>query len=155
VHTSKGFFLGGRAMPFWIVGMSLVVADIGTTDLVGLPGQSFRHGLVIANMDWIGSFPALIIAAFIFVPFYWRAGVSTVHEFRGRRYGPAVRTVQAAIWIPFLVLSIGIVFNAVGKVLGSTTGFGYWPGILVTAAVIGSYALRGGLASIVLTDVAQ
>ncbi|HVY59998.1 MAG TPA: sodium/solute symporter [Planctomycetota bacterium] len=158
VHTARGYFLAGRAMPFWAVGMSLVACDIGTTDLVGLTGDAYRHGLSIANFDWIGSFPAMIVAALIFIPFYWRAGVYTVPEFLGRRYSPAVRTLLAAVWVALLAFQIGGVFGAVGTVVRDIVGGGegtFWAGIFAAALVIGAYATTGGLSAIVLTDVVQ
>ena len=42
VHTSTDFFLGGRMLPFWAIGMSIVVSDIGAIDFVGIAGQSYR-----------------------------------------------------------------------------------------------------------------
>lgn len=36
--TGKDFFLGGRALPWWAIGMSLVATDIGATDIIGVGG---------------------------------------------------------------------------------------------------------------------
>jgi len=40
VHSSKDYFLGGKTLPFWAIGMSLVVSDIGALDFVGVSGQA-------------------------------------------------------------------------------------------------------------------
>ena len=58
VNTSKDYFLAGRMLPFWAIGMSIVVSDIGALDFVGLSGQAYRYGIVAANFDWIGSISA-------------------------------------------------------------------------------------------------
>ena len=63
VHTSTDYFLAGKMLPFWAIGMSIVVSDIGALDFVGLTGQAYRYGIVVGNFDWIGSVPAMILAA--------------------------------------------------------------------------------------------
>ena len=71
VSTSKDYFLGGKTLPFWAIGMSIVVSDIGAIDFVGVSGQGYRFGIAVGNFDWIGSVPAMLLAAFIFVPYFW------------------------------------------------------------------------------------
>ena len=66
VKTEKDYFLAGRSLPFWAIGMSIVATDIGAVDFVALGGLAYRHGVVAANFDWIGTMPAIIIAAFIY-----------------------------------------------------------------------------------------
>ena len=69
VHSTGDLFLAGRSLPFWAIGMSIVVSDIGAFDLIAGAGAAYRRGIAQANFDWIGSVPALLIAAFIFVPY--------------------------------------------------------------------------------------
>ena len=59
-------------MPFWAIGMSIVVSDIGAQDFVAVSGQAYRFGIAVGNFDWIGSVPAMLLAAFIFVPYFWK-----------------------------------------------------------------------------------
>jgi SSS family solute:Na+ symporter len=155
VKSSKDYFLAGRFLPFWAIGMSIVVTDIGATDMIGLAGQAYRYGVAAANFDWIGSFPAMILAAFIFIPYYWRSGVYTIPEFLGRRYNEAVRVTMSAIWIALLALDVGAVFYASAIFLQELMGWEYWTSACVTAGVIGVYTVSGGLAAVVLTDAAQ
>ncbi|MHC4205826.1 MAG: sodium:solute symporter family transporter, partial [Planctomycetota bacterium] len=89
IHTSTDFFLGGRMLPFWAIGMSIVVSDIGAIDFVGIAGQSYRYGIAVGNFDWIGSVPAMLLAAFIFIPCFWKNRLYTIPEYLGRRYNDA------------------------------------------------------------------
>ena len=90
--TAKDYFLGGRNLKWWMVGISMVVSDIGALELVGCAGLAYTVGLSVGNFDWIGCIPAMILAAFVFIPFYWKSGVYTVPEYLGRRYNQTVRT---------------------------------------------------------------
>ena len=86
VKTSGDYFLAGRRLPFWAIGSSIVVTDIGATSMIGLGAEGYQYGLVAAHWDWIGSFVAMILAAFIFVPWYWRTRCYTIAEFLGKRF---------------------------------------------------------------------
>jgi len=155
IDTSQEYFLGGRSLPFWAIGVSIVASDIGATDMVGVGGNAFRYGISVANFDWIGSFPAMIIASFVFIAYFWRAGVYTVPEFLGRRYNDGVRGVQVVIWLLYMALNLGVIFYAAGIYLQEIMGWPYWVGVGVTATVIGAYSVTGGITAIILTDVIQ
>lgn len=155
VHTSQDYFLAGRLLPFWAIGMSLVVTDIGAVDFVGVAGQAYRFGIAVANFDWLGTIPGMLIAAFIFVPYYWRAGVYTIPEYLGRRYNVVVRSIEAGIWVLFIALDLGILFWASALLLNTLMGWPIFFSIIVTAIVVGVYTISGGLSAVVMTDVIQ
>lgn len=155
VHSSQDYFLAGRMMPFWAIGMSIVVSDIGAQDFVAVSGQAYRFGISVGNFDWIGSVPAMLLAAFIFVPYFWKAGLYTIPEYLGRRYNDAVRVIASVNWIIFFAFNLGIIFWASALVLKTLMGWDTWFSIIVTAIVVGAYTLFGGLTAVVMTDVVQ
>jgi len=155
IHSSQDFFLAGKTLPFWAIGMSIVVSDIGAMDFVGVAGQAYRYGIAVGNFDWLGSVPAMLLAAFIFVPYFWKAGLYTIPEYLGRRYNDYVRTAASLTWIVFFAFDLGIMFWATGLLLKSLLGWPIWLSIILTAAVIGLYTFFGGLAAVVMTDVVQ
>lgn len=155
VDTSTDYFLAGKALPFWAVGMSIVVSDIGAIDFVGLTGQAYRYGIVIANFDWIGCIPAMILSGLVFVPYFWRAGVFTIPEYLGRRYNDHVRTVSSIAWLIFMVFGLGVLLWASGVMLSELMGWPIMTSIIITAIVVGCYTVLGGLSAVVMTDVVQ
>jgi len=58
IKTGADYFLAGRRLPWWAIGMSLVATDIGAVDIVGTGGAAHQHGLAVANFEWIGCVPA-------------------------------------------------------------------------------------------------
>lgn len=154
-HTDKDYFLGGRKLKWWMVGISMVVSDIGVLELVGVAGLAYTAGLATANYDWIGCIPAMIVAAFVFIPFYWKTGVYTIPEYLGRRYNDGVRTLVAVLWGLFMVANLGIFLWASAQTLKVLVGWPIWVSILATAFVIGFYTFAGGLRAVVFTDTIQ
>jgi len=155
VRSAKDYFLAGRLLPWWAIGMSVVATDIGAYDFVGASGGAYRYGLVQANFDWIGCIPGMILAAFIFVPCYWRAGVYTIPEYLGRRYNDCVRAVEAILWGVFMICNLGIFLWTTAVMLKPLMGWSEWTSIILTAAVVGIYTVSGGLSAVVITDVVQ
>jgi solute:Na+ symporter, SSS family len=155
LKTGSDFFLAGRQLPWWAIGMSLVATDIGGTDIIGVGGATYKYGLAVANFEWIGCIPAMLLAAFIFIPCFYRAGVYTIPEFLEQRYNPQVRFVLASCWLLFMACNLGIMLLASGKMM--STVFGWNPSfcIIATALLVGVYTCVGGLAAVVYTDVMQ
>jgi SSS family solute:Na+ symporter len=155
VHSSEDYFLAGRMMPFWAIGMSIVVSDIGAQDFVAVSGQAYRFGISVGNFDWLGSIPAMLLAAFIFVPYFWKAGLYTIPEYLGKRYNDAVRVIASLNWIIFFAFNLGLTFWASALILKTLMGWDIWFSIIATALVVGLYTLFGGLTAVVMTDVVQ
>ena len=155
VDTSEDYFLGGRTLPFWAIGMSVVVSDIGALDFVGVSGQAYRYGISVGNFDWIGSVPAMLLAAFIFIPYFWRGGLYTIPEYLGKRYNRYVRTLASLTWILFFAVDLGVMFWASGVLLNVLLDWPIWLSIMVTAVVVGLYTYFGGITAVVMTDVVQ
>ena len=155
MKTGTDFFLGGRRLPWWAIGMSLVATDIGGTDIIGVGGAAYTHGLAVANFEWIGCIPAMIVGAFVFIPFFYRAGVYTIPEFFERRYNAGVRSVMAVCWLLFMACNLGIMLLASAKMMSAVFGWNAVACIIVTAVLVGGYTLVGGLAAVVYTDMIQ
>lgn len=156
VKDGSDFFVAGKALPFWAIGMSIVVSDIGAMDFIGVAGETYNSGLAVANFDWIGSMPAMVFAAFIFIPYYWRSGVYTIPEFLGKRYNLAVQVIHGAIWGIFLFVttSYGLWMTA-DKFLNDVLGWNVWFSVWLLVVIVGFYTFSGGLTAVVMTDTIQ
>ena len=156
VKNAGDFFVASRALPFWAIGMSIVVSDIGAMDFVAVAGGAYTDGIAVANFDWIGSMPAMVFAAFIFVPYFWRSGVYTIPEWLGRRYNAAVQVLHAAIWAVFMLTMLSLMLWVTGDELMNTI-LGWDPYMVVWLMVFitGVYTFSGGLSAVVMVDVVQ
>lgn len=156
VKGAGDFFVASKALPFWAIGMSIVVSDIGAMDFVGVAGSAYTHGISVANFDWMGSMPAMVFAAFVFVPYFWRSGVFTIPEFLGRRYNAGVQMIHGAIWGVFLMSMLSLMLwvtadKLMHTVLGWNVNFTIWMMVILT----GVYTFSGGLSAVVMVDVVQ
>ena len=155
VRSGSDFFLAGRSLPWWAIGMSLVATDIGGADMMGVGGDAYRYGIVMGNFEWIGCIPAMLIGAFVFVPHLWRCRVTTIPEYLERRFSVQLRASVALCWLLLMACNLGVMLLASAVFMKSVAGWDVSACILVTAFLVGVYTWSGGLGAVVYTDVLQ
>ncbi|MBM4074358.1 MAG: sodium/solute symporter [Planctomycetes bacterium] len=155
VRSGSDFFLAGRSLPWWAVGMSLVATDIGGTDLVGVGGDAFRYGMVMGNFEWIGCVPAMLVAAFIFIPHLWRCKVTTIPEYLERRFSVHVRVAVGGVWLVLMACNLGVMLLASAQFMHELANWDLSVSIIGVALLVGIYTWSGGLGAVVYTDVLQ
>lgn len=156
--TSADWFLAGRTLPWWIVGLSLYATAIDSSDVVADAGLTHQVGFSYFLCNWVGVIAGWLVGAhFIVLPMY-RAGMYTNAEYLEARFGPAARIVSALVQVQYRTLILGIIVNtlflvlAVGCGWDSTTA---WTAVCLTALLATIYTALGGLKSVAVTDALQ
>ncbi len=110
--SAADYFLAGRGLSWWLVGFSLIAANISTEQFVGMSGQAADWlGLAIAGYEWLAAI-VLVLVAFFFLPKLLRCGVYTIPEFLETRFNPASRSIMAVCTLLILVgvPTAGVIF---------------------------------------------
>ena len=160
-QTSTDYFLAGRNVGFFAIGASIFASNIGSEHIVGLAGQGASTGLAMAHYElhaWI-----VVLLAWVFVPFYYQAGVFTMPEFLERRFGPKPRWILSLVSLAAYVLTKVSVTVYAGAIIFRTLlpdTFGspdaaFWVGAVVTVLLTGLYTVAGGLRAVLYTDSVQ
>ncbi len=158
--TGEDYFLAGRGLSWWLIGFSLIAANISTEQFVGMSGNAASHiGLAIASYEWMAAI-TLVVVAFCFLPYFLRAGIFTMPEFLEYRYNATARTIMAVGTILIYMLLLGSVTYA-GAVTISTMAekMGYNVSLATGSLVIGLiamvYVVSGGLKACAWADLIQ
>ena len=158
--TSEDYFLAGRGLKWWLIGFSLIAANISSEQLVGMSGNAASHvGLAIASYEWMAAV-TLVIVGFFFLPYFLRAGIYTMPEFLEVRYNAAARTIMAAGTIFLYLVLLGSVTYSGALTIQTMAGkMGYDVSLLQGAIVIGFiamvYVTAGGLKACAWADLIQ
>jgi len=155
---ASGYFLAGRGLTWWLVGFSLIAANISTEQFVGMSGSSANWlGMAIASYEWMAAV-TLVVVAFWFLPKFLRVGLYTIPEFLEYRFDAVARMTMAipAVFTLVFVATSSVIFSG-GKfvssyyhdvpVLSSLTAVCWM--IAIFAAV---YVFVGGLRACAWTD---
>ena len=163
--TTNEYFLAGRRMPMWAVAVSIIATSLSAATFVGAPEQSYVGDLTYLSTN-IGGLIAVIVVAYFFVPAFYRNNCTTVYELLERRFGPSSKyATSAAFMVGRLFASGARVYIAAIPMTVLIFGPSQMePETLVTcmiASVVGlavvgtAYALVGGVAGVIWTDVVQ
>ncbi|TWU15132.1 sodium:solute symporter family transporter [Allorhodopirellula heiligendammensis] len=114
---ASDYFLAGRGLTWWLVGFSLIAANISTEQFVGMSGSAANWlGMAIASYEWMAAV-TLVLVGFFFLPRFLKAGLFTIPEFLEYRFDWIARLVMA---IPAVVT---LVFVATSSVIYSGAKF--------------------------------
>jgi len=158
--TSEDYFLAGRGLFWWLIGFSLIAANISTEQFVGMSGNAASHvGLAIASYEWMAAI-TLVIVAFAFLPYFLKAGIFTMPEFLEVRYNSAARTIMAVATLFIYMLLLGSVTYSGALTIRTLAGkMGYSVSLTTGALVIGLiamlYVAAGGLKACAWADLIQ
>ena len=157
--SAKSFFLAGRNMPWWLLGISMVATTF-STDTPNLVTGLVREQGVSGNWGWWAFLLTGMLTAFVYAKLWHRSGVLTDIEFYELRYGGK----PAAVLRGFRALYLGLVFNvlvmgtvslAAIKLGGILMGWPGWLTLAITGVITLSYSALGGLRAVILTDLVQ
>jgi SSS family solute:Na+ symporter len=158
--TGEDYFLAGRGLVWWLIGFSLIAANISTEQFVGMSGNAASHvGLAIASYEWMAAI-TLVVIAFAFLPYFLKAGIYTMPEFLEYRFNSAARTLMAIMTILIYVLLVGAVTYSGAltmRTLADKMGYNVplLTGSLVICLIAMIYVVAGGLKACAWADLIQ
>ena len=155
--SSSDWFLAGRSLPWWMIGLSLYATAIDSADLVAVSGATYIFGMSLFVINWVGVMIGWVFAAnFIILPMY-RAGMYTNAEYLEARFGPVARVCSTFVQVQNRTLVLGLIATSFYLVLAVVCGWGpnAWWVVGAVALVATIYTAVGGLKSVVVTDALQ
>ena len=152
--STDEYFVGGRRMPGWVVGMSMVGTLMSSISFLAYPGDSYKT-------TWIRMFPNLlvplcvIIVAYLILPFYRKGPMTSAYEYIGKRFGTVTRTYFAGTFVVAQLVRISVVLYLVSILMRELTGWNIVFCVLLSGGLVALYTIIGGFEAVVLTDVVQ
>ncbi len=155
---SESYFLAGRGLNWWLIGFSLIAANISAEQFVGMSGQAARDsiGLAVAGYEWIAAV-TLVVVAFYFLPSLLRSGIYTIPEFLEYRFNHSARTIMSLLMV---IIYAGVTISTV-TFLGAKALDPLFDSLDITAlgwivgVSAGIYVAAGGLNACVWADLIQ
>jgi Na+/proline symporter len=153
------FFLGGRGMPWWLLGISMVACTF-SADTPNLVTGMVRENGVAKNWAWWAFLITGMVTVFIYAKLWRRSNVLTDLEFYEIRYGGKAasflrgfRSIYLGLF--FNVLIMGSVTLAAIKIGGVMLGLQPWQAVLYGSIAVVIYAVLGGLKGVIWADFFQ
>jgi len=151
--TSEDYFLAGRSLKWWLIGISIVAANISTEQFVGMAGQGAGSvGLAVSNWQLVGSI-GIVVIAFTLLPRFLKAGIYTMPEYLEYRYNSTARAIMA---LTTVVIYVAVLLTAVlysgGVTLRTIFGLSMKQGVWLIGLIAAAYTAWGGLKAVAWAD---
>jgi len=154
-QTSAGeFFKGGGAIPTWAVCLSILASETSALTFCAVPGQAYAGNHTYFQFV-VGNLAGRLLVAFLFIPAFYIAGITSVYEFLGLRFGPATRGVASTLFVVTRILASGVRLTVAAIIVQAVTGWNFNICVVAFTAVTAAYSVYGGIKSIIWTDVVQ
>ena len=153
------FFLSGRKMPWWLLGISMVATTF-SADTPNLVTDIVRTNGVAGNWIWWAFLLTGMLTVFVYAKLWRRSEVLTDLEFYELRYSGK----GAAFLRGFRAFYLGAIFNVLImasvclagiKIGGALLGLSPVETLLITCTITVVYSSIGGLRGIIITDFFQ
>src|SRR5688572_27201517 len=150
----EGYFLGGRNLPWWAVGLSVMATQLSAITMIGTTGQGFTDGMRFLQFYY--ALPlAMIVLSVTLVPFFHTAQVYTAYEYLERRFDAKTRAFTSLLFLLSRSMSLGVVISAPAVVLSVVLGTDLTTTVLLIGVPAAIYTMFGGVQAVTWTDVKQ
>ncbi|XP_075535903.1 putative sodium-dependent multivitamin transporter isoform X2 [Dermacentor variabilis] len=153
-RTAREYLVANKNMSVVPVAFSLMASFMSAVTLLGVPSENYYYGtqFVIINIAYIFGTP---IAAYVFLPVFYKLQVISVYEYLERRFGKATRLAMSATFVIQMVLYMAVVLYAPAVALSAVTGISKWLSIISVGLVCTFYCTIGGMKAVLWTDLFQ
>jgi len=155
-ENCEDYFLAGRGLKWWLIGFSIVAANISTEQFVGMSGSSAGNvGLAVSGYQLLGAVTIVFVAIF-FLPRFLNAGIFTIPEYLEYRYNRTARGIMAFYtMVIYIAVTITAVLYSGGITLHTIFDMDLTQAVWLIGLVAAIYTTWGGLKAVAYADLLQ
>ncbi|NNE92765.1 MAG: sodium/solute symporter [Verrucomicrobiales bacterium] len=154
-NKEEDYFLAGRRMPWFAVGISVIASILSSITYLSEPGEVWRSGVTHITGKLVAIPFEMLFVWLICIPFLMRFKFTSAYEYLGKRFGNGTRKLGVGMFLLLVVLWMGFVVLASARVLVAVTGFELWAVIATVGLIATIYTMLGGMRAVIWTDVIQ
>ena len=153
-RTLSDYFLGGRRLPWWAIGLSVVSAETSILTIISTPGIAYRSNLAFLQLVF-GYLVARVVVSFVLIPRYFAGELFTAYQLIEKRFGRGLKVFTAGLFLTTRALAEGVRVFAISIVIGVIFKTGVLPSVVIITVLTLFYTYQGGLTAVIWTDVIQ
>ena len=154
-RTTQDFFLGGRKIPWWAVGISLYATGTSAISFMAIPTKAWATSTLYGVEGLVGLL-GMAAAAYLVIPIIRRLDITSVYEYLERRYNQWMRLWGSGLNVAFqLGGRMSVVLLLPSLAISAVTGLPVLPVIAVLGLLATTYTVVGGISAVIWTDVLQ
>ncbi len=152
------FFIGNRKSPWYVVSYGMIGASLSGVTYISIPGDvgntNFSYMVIV-----LGYLLGYFVIANVLLPLYYRLKLTSIYTYLDSRFGPASYKTGASFFLISRIIGASfrmyLVVNILQIFVFDNWGIPFWFTVLLFITLIMLYTFRGGIKTIVWTDMLQ
>lgn len=152
--TTEVYYVGGRSVPWWAMGISLMATLISSITFVAFPGDAYEK-------NWAGLVPGLMVPivllllAAVVIPFYRQAVGLSAYEYFEKRFGYGARVYSSLAFLLMQFSKMSLVLWLISLAVSSMADWNIYVVLIVLEIFTITYVVLGGIEAVIWTAVLQ
>ncbi len=155
VKDEQDFLVAGRRLPLHLSWGALMATWFGSSAIIGATKNAWESGLSGVILDPFGCSATLLFTGLVFAKPLWRLQLFTMADFYKQKFGPKAEFIACAIQVPTFFCWIASQYVALAAVAEAYFPVDHTTAIIISAILVTTYTLIGGMWSVTLTDAIQ
>lgn len=156
--SEAGYFLGNRNSPWWLIAFGLIGDSLSGVTFISVPGEvGAKHFSYLQIV--FGYVLGYVVIAEVLLPLYYRLNLTSIYTYLGQRFGPATQRTGAFFFVLSRTLGsaarLFLAVNVFQTFVFDRLGVPFWLTTAVILALMLAYTYRGGIQTLVWTDLFQ
>lgn len=155
---NKAFFTGSRKSPWYVVAIAMIGTSISGVTFISVPGMVEAGQFSYMQMVW-GFVAGYVAIAFVLLPLYYRLNLCSIYGYLEQRFGQRAYRTGACFFLLSKFLGCGVRMYLTALVLQLVLfdglGIPFGLNVAVTMLVVYLYTFKGGVKTLVWTDMLQ
>ena len=155
---NNAFFVGDRQSPWYVVAIAMVGTSISGVTFISVPGS-----VVVSHFSYLqmvlGFVTGYFVVAFLFIPLYYKLNLISIYEYLDNRFGKYSYKTGSAFFLISKLLGCGVRMYLTALVLQiilfDKIGVPFWVNVGITIFIVWLYTFKGGVKTLVWTDMIQ
>ena len=156
--SASEFFNGGRKAPWWVIAIAMIGAPMSGVTYVSVPGMVGVDGAQMSYLQMVmGFLVGYFVIAFVLIPVFFKKNLVSIYQYLDDRFG--VTSHKTGAWFFFISKMLGasvrlfLVCVTLQLMVFGPLGLPFALNALVSMLIVLSYTFRGGMKSVLWTDV--
>jgi solute:Na+ symporter, SSS family len=153
-RNTRDYFLGGRNVPWWAIGASIVATETSALTIIGVPAIAFGGSFTFIQMV-LGYVIARVLLAIVMVPHYLKGEIYSPYQLLANAFGAGARRTAAGFFLISETLAAGVRVYVACIPLQLMLGLEVLPAIFLFVILSLIYTYVGGVKAVIWTDAVQ
>jgi solute:Na+ symporter, SSS family len=153
------FYNGGGKSPWWVVAFGMIGTTLSGVTFISVPGWVASPAHMTYFEVILGNFLGYIFIMYILLPLYYRLHLTSIYGFIEQRFGFKAYKTSAVLFLLSKIIGAGFRLFIVSLVLQITVfeplNLPFYLNAIISVFLIWAYTFKGGIKSIVWTDMIQ